>query len=156
MLTTDEMIVLSIASNDVPMMPIGHWKEVCESLVKKGLLLGKKSPQDPEGSHNLYITLAGRKALREKTDEPYRRMLQTAGKVQQAQRKCIENSGKVVELLVEMAKLTGEVMGDSHEVALDRWLGSIKSAALKRLRDDDQGISVSRTTGGQLQAPDGS
>jgi hypothetical protein len=130
-LTQDELTILMIAATGEPMMPIGRWKAPAESLVKRGFLKGRTSPQDPEGMFNLHITSEGMTAAEKGEDDSYRQVIEVSSSIQHEQRKARKHAEQIAVQLVDLAEASSKVTGDAKVDALRRWSEIILTRALE-------------------------
>lgn len=125
-LTDDERTVLMIAAEGQSVMAIARWEKPVESLIQKGLMVrGDK--------WNNWITSAGRAAIKEVEDEPYRQMLETAAKVRNAQMQTAQSTEQAAQHLVIAAKASNLVTGDSFEHSAREWSRIALERALELL-----------------------
>ncbi len=85
-LTNDELMVLLIAREGEPMIPIGRWKPAVEHLVELGFLNPRPSPQDPTGNFNCVITAEGRLAAEKRDQENEEAVMNALAKIEAPKR----------------------------------------------------------------------
>jgi hypothetical protein len=135
-LTDDEYIVLTIAAQGEPMMPIGKWKPAAESLVAKGYLQGTSSPQDPQGMFNLRITPAGVKASQESEtamDALFGQIITQSNQIGHLQKKARAAAEQIAVQLVDLASLSEQATGEDKKTALERWARIILTRSLEMI-----------------------
>lgn len=132
-LSADELTVLEIAVHGEFMIETGRWHDPIMSLVKKGYMEG---PQ-----FNRYITDAGRAAIgsrladKEKAEDDMYRELETRLRKQAIAQKVItEKLAGVVDIFVEVAKISSEATGKSAVDDLYQWISSVRRDAENRLK----------------------
>jgi hypothetical protein len=125
-ITDDEFSVLMIAAQGEYMLPIGRWKPSIESLTQKGLMCC----QHINGGPQYTITRAGKAAIneREQTEtESFSAASARVAKAQKAARELVEETAK---LLVETAKVSSTLTGDTPETSARKWSPLILERAL--------------------------
>ena len=123
-LSQDELTVLSLANAGESMIPIGRWKEPTLALERKGFLKANDSS-------NFVITDAGRAEHVRQEDEPYRKILESGTKVQNARTQAQQSVEQAALHLSYAARASVLVTGDSVEDAIASWLDIVKERALE-------------------------
>ena len=132
-LSQDELTILMIAATGEPMMPIGRWEAPAKSLVAKGFLKGRCSPQDPEGMFNLHITPEGVTAAEKGEDDSYRAVLNVGATIQHEQTKARKHAEQIAVQLVDLAEAASRVTGESRIDALRQWAKVILERSLEMI-----------------------
>ncbi len=133
-LSQDELTVLMIAATGEPMMPIGRWEAPAKSLIKKGFLKGRCSPQDPDGMFNLHITPEGVIAAEQGENDSYKQVLNVGATIQHEQKKARKQAEQIAVQLVDLAEASSKITGDTKVDALRRWSEIVLTRALEMLR----------------------
>ena len=127
-LTADEESVLSIASTGESMIPIGRWKEPTLELTRRGLMRAN----DPS---NYFITDAGRKALAQNEDEPFRQILESGNKIANERAQIQQSIEQAALHLSFAAKASSLMTGETPEVALSKWIVPAQDRAKELLKN---------------------
>lgn len=126
-LTDDERTVLMIAAEDKSMMAIGRWEKSIDSLVQKGLM-------ERGDKWNNWITPAGREAIKEAEDEPYRKILEVGINLRNQQEQARASVEQAATHLMFAAKASALATGDSPQAAAASWSPKVLERALELLR----------------------
>lgn len=126
-LTEDERIILTIAAEGQSLMAIARWEKPIESLVAKGLM-------ERGDKFNNFITDAGRAAIKETEDEPYRKMLEVGVNLRNQQEQARASVEQAATHLMFAAKASALVTGDTPQAAAASWSPKILERTLELLR----------------------
>jgi hypothetical protein len=129
-LTDDEYTVLAIAAQGQYMAPIGRWEQPVYALARRGLLF-------KHDAVNYTITSLGKTALanREQDDDRALGMaLQKVARAPQVQSTTQDFAEQAAHHLVDAAKASAVVTGDTPEAAAEKWGALIVKRAKDLLR----------------------
>lgn len=124
-LTEDERIVLTIAAKGQSMIAIARWEKPIDSLVAKGLMVR-------HDKHNNLITNAGREAIAEDEDKPYRDLLETGIKLRNAHEQARQSAEQAAQHLALAARASAAT-GNSPQYAAEQWAKVVLDRALELL-----------------------
>jgi hypothetical protein len=128
-ITDDEFTVLMIAAKGEYMLPIGRWEKPIYALADKGLLCR----QHVNGGAQYLITKAGRQAIedREKDEnEQIKAVLNKAKELPALSEKLRASAEQAAQLLVGIAKESGQITGHTAGEAARKWADAIRQRAL--------------------------
>ena len=126
-LTEDERIVLTIAAEGESMMAIARWEKPIDALVARGLMQrGDK--------FNNFITPAGRAAIKQVEDEPYRQMLEAGLNLRNQQEQARASVEQAAMHLMYAARASALATGDTPEFAAQSWSPKILERAIELLK----------------------
>jgi hypothetical protein len=146
-LTTDEQTILLIAARGERLIPIGHWKEPIEALVKRGLLVRERHPGDPTGHFNNVISPAGRTAV-DQLETGYDKLMkgiidmvspqQMATMLTDSQKRdqtmLRAEAEQIAAQLAGLARTSAQKTGASEQIALKKWTRVITERAKEMVK----------------------
>jgi hypothetical protein len=136
-LSTDEQTILLIAAKGERLIPIGRWKESIGALLKRGLLVRERHPGDPDGYFNNVISPSGRlavDALETGYDEVLSDMVHVSNAIGHVQTRLRADAERIAAMLVELARESEKVTGDTAVTALENWTRVIVKRSLEMVK----------------------
>jgi len=146
-LSSNEMVVLKIAAAGERMIPIGHWKDAIESLVRRGFLKPTPGHGDPTGDFNNMITEAGRVALgvvKRQDDDSFHDLVTAQSKLVSAQKQAVDKVQEAARLLADAGEISETALGHARDWAIKQWGQQLIERAIELSK---QGGSNERDTG---------
>ena len=131
-ITDDEFACLMIAARGEYMLAIGRWERSIQDLAAKGLMRSEHI----NGGSQYTITKAGRAAIEEREQEENQQLADVINRSRQAKivRGTIQDfCEQAAKLLVDAARASMQITGESPQIASRKWNEVILRRALELL-----------------------